>query len=114
MPRPSGRHLLEQIGAPAADDVETTSTVVALRTLARRPAKSGQVAMRYRLNRYGDRHLNNALHTVVQSRIQYRQATRDYVARRTAEARPVERSNAALPVTWPETSTACSKVAAAA
>ena len=33
------------------------------------------------LNRYGDRNLNNALHTVVQSRIQYQQATRDYVAR---------------------------------
>ncbi len=40
---------------------------------------------RYRLNRYGDRNLNNALHTVVQVRIQYQQDTRDYVARRTAE-----------------------------
>jgi hypothetical protein len=35
------------------------------------PANSGQVTTRYRLNRYGDRQLNNALHTVVQSRIQY-------------------------------------------
>ena len=51
------------------------------------PANSGQVTTRYRLNRYGDRHLNNALHTVVQSRIQYQQATRDYVARRTAEGK---------------------------
>ncbi len=42
------------------------------------PANSGQVTTRYRLNRYGDRQLNNALHTVVQSRIQYQQATRDY------------------------------------
>ena len=33
------------------------------------PANSGQVTTRYRLNRYGDRHLNNALHTVAQSRI---------------------------------------------
>ena len=51
------------------------------------PANSGQVTTRYRLNRYGDRQLNNALHTVVQSRIQYQPATRDYVARRTAEGK---------------------------
>ena len=51
------------------------------------PANSGQVTTRYRLNRYGDRQLNNSLHTVVQSRIQYQPATRDYVARRTAEGK---------------------------
>jgi len=51
------------------------------------PANSGQVTTRYRLNRYGDRHLNTALHTVVQSRIQYQPATREYVARRTAEGK---------------------------
>ena len=51
------------------------------------PANSGQVTTRYRLNRYGDRQLNNALHTVVASRIQYQEATRDYVARRTAEGK---------------------------
>ncbi|MCW2737206.1 transposase [Nocardioides sp.] len=51
------------------------------------PANSGQVTTRYRLNHYGDRQLNNALHTVVQRRIQYQQATRDYVARRTAEGK---------------------------
>lgn len=51
------------------------------------PANSGQVTTRYRLNRYGDRQLNNALHTVVQVRIQYQQATRDYVARRTAQGK---------------------------
>jgi transposase len=51
------------------------------------PANSGQVTNRYRLNRYGDRNLNNALHTVVQSRIQYQQSTRDYIARRTAEGK---------------------------
>jgi hypothetical protein len=48
---------------------------------------SGQVTTRYRLNRYGDRNLNNALHTVVQIRIQYRQPTRDYIARRRAEGK---------------------------
>ena len=51
------------------------------------PVNSGQVTTRYRLNRYGDRQLNNALHTVVQSRIQYQPATRDYVARRTVEGK---------------------------
>jgi transposase len=51
------------------------------------PANSGQVTTRYRLNRYGDRNVNTALHTVVQSRIQYQQATRDYVARRTTEGK---------------------------
>jgi len=49
------------------------------------PANSGQVTNRYRLNHYGDRQLNRALHTVVQSRIRYHDTTRDYVARRTTE-----------------------------
>ena len=51
------------------------------------PANSGQVTTRYRLNRYGDRQLNRALHTVVQVRIQYQPGTRDHVARRTAEGK---------------------------
>jgi transposase len=51
------------------------------------PANSGQVTTRYRLNRYGDRQLNRALHTVVLSRIRYDQATRDYVARRTTDGK---------------------------
>jgi transposase len=51
------------------------------------PANSGQVTTRYRLNRYGDRNLNNALHTVVQVRIQYQQPTRDYIARRNTEGK---------------------------
>lgn len=51
------------------------------------PANSGQVTTRYRLNRYGDRQLNRALHTIVLSRVRYDQATRDYVARRTNEGK---------------------------
>jgi transposase len=51
------------------------------------PANSGQVTTRYRLNRYGDRQLNRALHTIVLSRIRYDQTTRDYVARRTSEGK---------------------------
>ena len=51
------------------------------------PANNGQVTTRYRLNRYGDRNLNTAMHTVVQIRILYQQTTRDYIARRTAEGK---------------------------
>ena len=51
------------------------------------PATSGQVTSRHRLNRYGDRQLNRALHTIVLSRIRYDQATRNYVARRTTEGK---------------------------
>ncbi|WP_226963766.1 transposase [Nostocoides sp. F2B08] len=51
------------------------------------PANSGQVTTRYRLNRYGDRQLNTARHTVVRSRIQYQPATRAYIDRRTAEGK---------------------------
>jgi transposase len=51
------------------------------------PANSGQVTTRHRLNRYGDRQLNRALHTIVLSRIRHHETTRDYVARRTAEGK---------------------------
>src|SRR4051794_14446987 len=51
------------------------------------PANSGQVTTRYRLNRYGDRQLNQALHTVMRIRIQYQPTTRDYVAHRSAEGK---------------------------
>jgi transposase len=51
------------------------------------PANSGQVTNRYRLNRYGDRQLNRALHTIALARIRYDQTTRDYVARRTSEGK---------------------------
>ncbi len=51
------------------------------------PANSGQVTTRHRLNRYGDRRLNRALHTIVLSRTRHHQGTRDYVARRTTEGK---------------------------
>jgi transposase len=51
------------------------------------PANSGQVTTRHRLNRYGDRQLNRALHTIALTRIRYDQTTRDYVARRTNEGK---------------------------
>jgi transposase len=51
------------------------------------PANSGQITTRHRLNRYGDRQLNRALHTITLARIRYDQTTRDYVARRTSEGK---------------------------
>jgi transposase len=51
------------------------------------PANSGQTTTRYRLNRYGDRQLNRALHTIALTRQRYHQPTRDYTARRTREGK---------------------------
>jgi len=51
------------------------------------PANSGKVTTRYRLNRYGDRQLNRALHTIVLCRQRYDQATKDYTERRTSEGK---------------------------
>lgn len=51
------------------------------------PANSGQVTTRHRLNRYGDRQLNRALHTIALSRIRYDEATRRYMARRRTEGK---------------------------
>lgn len=50
------------------------------------PASSGNT-VRHRLNRGGDRRLNWALNTLVLTRMRTDQATRDYVARRTAEGK---------------------------
>jgi transposase len=50
------------------------------------PASSGQ-RRRHRLSRGGDRQLNRALHTIVLHRRQHDPATRDYIARRTAEGK---------------------------
>jgi transposase len=50
------------------------------------PASSGQT-VRHRLNRYGDRQLNRALHTVVLSRLRYDPDTRAYKDRRRAQGK---------------------------
>jgi len=51
-----------------AGSIPATSTTVLTPTLF-------GYSTRHRLNRYGDRHLNQALHTVVRIRIQYQAAT---------------------------------------
>lgn len=50
------------------------------------PASSG-VTNRHRINPYGDRQLNRALHTVVVSRLRYDPSTRDYAEARTKEGK---------------------------
>ena len=50
------------------------------------PASSGNTS-RHRLHRGGDRHLNQALWTIAFNRTNTDEATRDYVARRTAEGK---------------------------
>ena len=57
-------------------------------------ASSGTVT-RHRLNRSGDRQLNRALHTIVLVRMRQDSATKDYVQRRLARARPSATSNGA-------------------
>jgi transposase len=52
----------------------------------RSPASSGQT-VRVRLNRSGDRQLNQALHLVVLTRLGYDPATRAYAARRRAQGK---------------------------
>jgi len=50
------------------------------------PASSGKT-IRYRLNRAGDRQLNRALHTIVQTRLKKDEATQAYAQRRRTEGR---------------------------
>jgi transposase len=50
------------------------------------PGSSGQT-VRVRLNRSGDRHLNQALHVIVLTRLRYDPATRAYAQRRRAQGK---------------------------
>lgn len=50
-------------------------------------ANSGEIHARHRLNPYGDRRLNCALHTIVITRQRHHRATRDYTDRRTTEGK---------------------------
>lgn len=52
------------------------------------PASSGNV-VRHRLNRFGDRALNNAIHTVAMTRMQRDDVTKAYVEKRTAEGQSI-------------------------
>lgn len=50
------------------------------------PASSGNT-VRWRLNRFGDRHLNQAIDTIVRVRIMHEERTQNYVKRRTQEGK---------------------------
>ena len=58
----------------------------ALTATAPIPASSGRTA-RHRINPYGDRNANRALHTIAVSRLRYHQPTIAYAARRTTEGK---------------------------
>jgi len=82
-----GPQVAAQLLVSAGDNPERLRSEAALAHLcgaAPLPASSGRTD-RHRLNRGGDRQANNALHTVVLSRMKSDQRTRDYVARRTKE-----------------------------
>jgi transposase len=51
------------------------------------PANSGKTTNRHRLNPYGDRRLNCALHTVALTRQRCHQPSRDYTERRTSQGK---------------------------
>ena len=68
------------------DRIRSAAAFVALAGANPIPASSGN-NQRYRLNRGGDRSLNNALHTVVLVRMRYDQETQEYVQKRTAEGK---------------------------
>ncbi|MEU2167925.1 hypothetical protein ACH47V_25490 [Micromonospora chersina] len=64
---------------------------------------SGRIT-RHRLNRFGDRQLNRALHTIVNWRmIHGHEPTRHYLTRRRAQQSPTPRSAAASSATPPDT-----------
>jgi transposase len=87
------------------DRVRNEAAFARLAGVAPLPASSGQT-IRHRLSRGGDRQLNRALHTVILHRRHHDPATRDYIARRIAEARAHATRPASSSATSPATSTA--------
>jgi transposase len=82
-----GPEIAGQLLATAGDNpdrLKSEASFAHLCAAAPIPASSGRTN-RHRLNRGGDRHTNNALHTIVLVRMKYDARTQDYVARRTAE-----------------------------
>lgn len=66
--------------------VRSEAAFAALGGIAPLPASSGNTN-RHRLSRSGDRQLNRAFDVIVRTRMSYDTATRDYVARRSAEGK---------------------------
>lgn len=74
--------------------IRNEAAFAALAGAAPIPASSGTIT-RHRLNRAGDRQLNRALHTVAMTRLRIHEPTQAYTARRTAEGKTPEKSDAA-------------------
>jgi transposase len=83
----AGPEVAGQLLATAGDNPARLRSEAALAHLAGispLPASSGRTD-RHRLNRGGDRAANSAIHRIVLCRMRYRERTRAYVARRTAQ-----------------------------
>jgi transposase len=83
----AGPQVAAQLVVTAGDNPERLRSEAALAHLcgvAPLPASSGRTD-RHRLNRGGDRHANNALRTIVLSRMRHDPTTRAYVQRRTKD-----------------------------
>jgi transposase len=82
-----GPQVASQLVITAGDNPERLRSDAALAHLcgaAPIPASSGRTN-RHRLNRGGDRHANNAPHTIVLTRMRHHEPTRRYVQRRTTD-----------------------------
>jgi transposase len=74
--------------------IHSAAAFAALAGTAPIPASSGNTN-HHRLNRFGDRQLNNALHTIVMARIRSHEQTKQYVEKRTKQGvgiRDIKRS----------------------
>ncbi len=68
------------------DRLRSSASFAALCGVSPIDASSGR-QQHHRLNRYGDRHANWALHVIIISRLRWHQPTQAYMARRLAEGR---------------------------
>ena len=68
------------------DRLRSSSSFAALCGMSPIDATSGR-QQHHRLNRYGDRHANWALHVIIISRLRWHTPTKAYVARRLAQGR---------------------------
>jgi len=67
------------------DRIRNEAAFAKLCGVSPKPASSGRTSGRHRLSRGGDRAANSALYIITIVRLRHHEATRDYVARRTAE-----------------------------
>jgi transposase len=83
--RPS-RHRPARRGRRQPDRLRSSSSFAALCGVSPIDASSGR-QQHHRLNRYGDRHANRALHVIIISRLRWHTPTKTYMARRLAQGR---------------------------